>query len=103
VDATVFATSLGAVGAAERDVRDKLQVFLHPLTGGPDGEGWDFGRPLAASDLYAVLEDIDTVDHIGTITLTFDGQTSTERVTVGPNQLLAGGEHTIRMNFGGGN
>jgi hypothetical protein len=103
VDATVFATSLDAVGTAEQAVRDTLKTFLHPLTGGPDGQGWDFGRALAASDLYSVLEDIATVDHIETITLTFDGQTSTERVAVGPNQLLAGGEHTIRMNFGGEN
>ncbi len=101
VEATAFAKSLDKIGEAETAVRQKLAAFLHPLTGGPDGEGWDFGRELAASDLYAALEDINTVDHIGPITLSFGGQTSTDRVTVGPNQLLAGGEHTIRMDAGG--
>jgi predicted phage baseplate assembly protein len=102
VEATVYATSLDAIGEAEDTVRQTLATFLHPLTGGPGGEGWDFGRELAASDLYAVLEDIDTVDHVGTITLGFDGQTSTDRVTVGANQLLAGGEHSFTMDVGAG-
>jgi hypothetical protein len=103
VEATVFAVSLDKIGEAEDAVRQTLKSFLHPLTGGPDANGWDFGRELAASDLYAVLEDLPTVDHIGPITLHFGDQSSTDRVPVGPDQLLAGGEPLITMNAGGGN
>jgi hypothetical protein len=37
---------------------------LHPLTGGPDGSGWDFGRRPQRSDLFALLESIGGVDHV---------------------------------------
>ncbi|HET9531902.1 MAG TPA: baseplate J/gp47 family protein, partial [Blastocatellia bacterium] len=102
VGVTVFAKSLDVVGAAELKVREKLAQFLHPLTGGPAGEGWDFGRDLAASDLYSLLEEIEEVDHIGPLSLRFGETESEEQVEVGPDALLASGPHTIRMMVANG-
>lgn len=97
VTATVFARSLDVVSVAELKVNKKLSEFLHPLTGGPEGEGWDFGRDLAASDLYLLLEDIEEVDHVGSLSLHFGDSESDEFVEVGSDALLAGGTHDIRM------
>lgn len=102
VDVSIFARSLDDVAAAEIETRRKLDQFLHPLSGGPEGEGWDFGRDLAVSDLYSLLEDIPEVDHVGRLTLRFDQQESSERVEVGPNALVASGEHAIRTMVANG-
>lgn len=102
VDVTVFARSFEVVSSAEQSVLKKLDEFLHPLTGGPAGEGWDFGRDLAASDLYSILEDINDVDHVGPLRLLFGGTESVERVEVGANAMIAGGTHKITMSVGVG-
>src|SRR5262249_12896415 len=46
------------------EVRQTVASFLHPLTGGLDGKGWDFGRRPHLSDLYALIEAVPGVDHI---------------------------------------
>ena len=56
--------SLDAAAALEARVLDELARFLHPLTGGLDGRGWSFGRKPHRSDLFALLERIDGVDHV---------------------------------------
>jgi hypothetical protein len=98
VEVTVVAKSVDVVAAAEQSVRQKLEQFLHPLTGGPANEGWDFGRDLAASDLYALLEDIDDVDHIATLRMVFGDSSSEEKVEVDADALVASGTHKINMN-----
>ena len=62
--AKIVPVSFEAVDAVLSDVRTALQRFLHPLTGGPDGSGWDFGRRPHRSDLFALLESIGGVDHV---------------------------------------
>jgi len=98
VEVTVFAKSIDVVASAEQSVRQKLEQFLHPLTGGPANEGWDFGRDLAASDLYALLEDIKDVDHIATLRMVFGDNASEEKVEVDADALVASGTHKISMN-----
>lgn len=95
VEVTVFAASFDVAGTAEHKVTDALEAFLHPLTGGPDGEGWDFGRDLAASDLYLLLESIEEVDHVDSLVLRRDGVEAGESVEVPGDALLAGGSHTV--------
>ncbi|ADG75160.1 Baseplate J family protein [Cellulomonas flavigena DSM 20109] len=33
-----------------------LTTYFDPLSGGPDGDGWPFGRPVQAGEVYAVLQ-----------------------------------------------
>lgn len=99
VEVKAVAKSLDMVANAEQSVRQKLEAFLHPLTGGPTNEGWDFGRDLAASDLYGLLEDIDSVDHVTTLRMVFGDTASDERVEVESDALLASGTHKIEMGF----
>ncbi|MEK7992649.1 MAG: hypothetical protein AAB403_02485 [Planctomycetota bacterium] len=42
----------------------KIRDFLDPLVGGPEGTGWEFGRPLFLSELYKVIEEVPGVDHV---------------------------------------
>jgi hypothetical protein len=47
----------------EEDLRDRLDKFLHPLTGGPRGEGWAFGEPVHLSHVANVIETTQWVDY----------------------------------------
>jgi hypothetical protein len=47
----------------------RLNRFLHPLTGGLDGQGWRFGQRPHASDIYPLLAAIDGLDHIRSLEL----------------------------------
>ena len=102
VETTVFAKSLDLVASAELQVKQQLEEFLHPLRGGPDKEGWEFGRDLAASDLYSLLEAIDDVDHVGPVRLFLGTSPSDEQVVVGPDALIASGPHRITMSVANG-
>jgi hypothetical protein len=46
-----------------------LENFLHPLIGGPDGDGWPFGRDIFVSELYELLEGISGLDYVPDIGL----------------------------------
>ncbi|MEA5418993.1 putative baseplate assembly protein [Spirulina sp. CCNP1310] len=60
----VSITNAGTVKAA---VEAKLQEFLHPLTGGRQGQGWDFGRIPHRSDLFAALEAVPGVSYVSSL------------------------------------
>jgi hypothetical protein len=56
-DDAVDADVLGAATMA-------LQAFLHPLSGGEDGQGWPFGRAVYVSELYRLLDGVSGVDYV---------------------------------------
>jgi hypothetical protein len=67
-----------------------LRRFFHPLTGGPDGQGWPFGRHVYASEVYQVIESVSGVDHVESLSLRKDGAWADPRdeVTVPANNLV---------------
>jgi predicted phage baseplate assembly protein len=48
----------------EAAVLRRLHRFLNPLTGGPKGNGWPFGRDLFLSDVYQSLQGLDGVQFV---------------------------------------
>lgn len=69
VTATVVPQSLEVADGLAQVVRQRLDQFLHPLTGGMAGQGWPFGREPHESDLYGVIEEIDQVAYVQSLTL----------------------------------
>lgn len=96
--AHVIIESLEKAADVEKQAVEALRTFLHPLDGGPESGGWDFGRALAASDVFAVLERIKDVDRVEELELTVAGVTRADGVPVGPNELLACGDVRVRIN-----
>jgi hypothetical protein len=92
----VIPKSIDLAVPLEREVQKKLKEFLHPLTGGPNGKGWDFGRPIRISDIYSLLEYTDGVDHVESLLL----NDSADDVEVGGNQLACSGNHTVNIRLG---
>ena len=105
VATTLRAGEVGSVSALEAAVVRALDAFLHPLTGGEAGDGWAFGELPCLSDLYALLEGVDGVDHVVDLELTFRGADESETVSEGeenPNVaadvLAFGGTHAVAID-----
>jgi hypothetical protein len=93
VSAQIAPVSFEGTEALVESVVTRLQHFLHPLRGGPACNGWAFGRKPHKSDLYALLESIDGVDHVRTLKVTEE-----EMGTVRPDRFLVfSGRHDISL------
>jgi hypothetical protein len=85
-------------GAVEKRARAAIEDFLHPLRGGPDGQGWELGRDLYLSDFATVLERVEGLDYVEEVTLLIDGCIQGERVAVGDDRIVVAGD--IRLKLG---
>ena len=72
VEATIVPADLDEAAAVRGRAVAALDRFLHPLTGGPDGTGWAFGRDVYLSEVCEVLERVDGVDHVEEVRLLAD-------------------------------
>jgi len=50
-------------------VIEALYAFFDPLHGGPERNGWPFGRDVYASEIYAIFEGIDLVEYVDEVNL----------------------------------
>jgi len=103
VEVDVAAAGVGSLSRLEETVRSRVAAFLHPLSGGPDGEGWAFSETPCHSELYGLLEGIDGVDHVEDLVLRFRGSDSTLTVRDGDpipsmstDALVHSGTHEVR-------
>jgi hypothetical protein len=53
IDIKLVADPRADAEAVAHRVRDQLNLYLHPLFGGPNGTGWPFRRTLSLADVYA--------------------------------------------------
>ena len=95
VKAELILESVDLAGPLEKEVRDRLRRFFHPLTGGFDGAGWEFGRDVHISDVYAMLEGVKGVDHLEDLKL----NDKPDDVAVKDHEMVCSGEHEIRLSF----
>jgi predicted phage baseplate assembly protein len=51
------------------ELREAFYQYLNPLTGGPDGIGWPFGRPLYPNDIVALIQQYSQVQYLGAVLL----------------------------------
>jgi hypothetical protein len=80
-----------------------LYRYYDPLTGGPDGDGWPFGRPIHVGEVYAVLQRIDGVEYIedarlfGADPLTGQRGDSVQQLDIAAHSLVFSYEHLLRV------
>jgi hypothetical protein len=94
VMATVVPTSLAVADVLEDRIQTALTQFLHPLTGGAAGHGWEFGDTPHESDFYAVISQVPGVDHIKPLSLQISGL-PVGAARSSPSTLIYSGQHTI--------
>ncbi len=79
----------------QNGVVDAITAFLHPLTGGPEGSGWSFGRGPHGSDFYAIIEGTPGVDWVRWLDVVENadhGEQRRERF------LVCSGDHQITLS-----
>jgi Baseplate J-like protein len=89
VTATLVVSAVADADPAAEAARTALDGYLHPLTGGPDGRGWALGSRPHASDLTAVLAAVAGVDHVGSLSVTYDPQTADPENLLALQRILA--------------
>lgn len=96
VTAQVVPTSPEAADAVRVRLLEALERFLHPLTGGALGKGWPFGRWPHESELYALIEDVDGVDHVSSLVVQMDPPAGEIR----EDSLIHSGPHRVTVVSG---
>jgi len=87
----------------EQEVLARLYQYLNPLSGGPDGKGWPFGRDLFASDVYQCLQGVPNVQFIRSLdmyTARSNGEPfgdSIETLEVVAHGVIASGRHAVEF------
>lgn len=80
----------------QKRIETALNRFFHPLTGGPDGQGWPFGRDVYRSEVLQVIDETPGVDHVLSIEMTAnDNGPQCGNICLGPAGLVAAGQHRI--------
>ncbi len=69
VAAVIVATGTDTGAVAVAQCKQEISRYLHPLTGGDHGQGWEFGRLPHESDLYACLEAIRDLEYVRSLNI----------------------------------
>ncbi|MBW4493634.1 MAG: hypothetical protein KME26_11225 [Oscillatoria princeps RMCB-10] len=69
----IGATLILQEGAGKEEVSKRagemITNFFHPLKGGPEGNGWPFGRSVYLSEVYELLDGVAGVDYVEKVNL----------------------------------
>jgi hypothetical protein len=99
---TVKATVRGHLGVDRQALAGRvtaaLDAFFDPLTGGPDGSGWPFGRDVYRSEVLQVIDGTEGVDHVLSLDLVAEGRPpQCANVCLSPTDLVDPGPHQIEV------
>lgn len=84
-------------------LKEKTKNYLHPLTGGENTTGWDYGRNIYASDIYKLIGNIYEVDHVAKLKLIDINEdiSSTKYLNVQDSELICSAkDHIITIITG---
>jgi len=97
VSATLAPVAGSDPGELESGAVKALNAFLHPLTGGPEGRGWNLGRDVFLSDVAAVLGRLEGLASITDLALLVNGVPQGDRVVIGQLQIVVAGLLQFKM------
>ncbi len=75
--------------------QDTLRRYLHPIVGGEDRRGWEFGVMPHESDLYAVLESVAGLKYVRSLDIRVEEDR--QSLLQSGNFLVSSGEHRIQL------
>ncbi|KOU23318.1 baseplate J family protein [Streptomyces sp. WM6372] len=108
VVATVHAFRGVDTDRVRRQAHDALYRHLDPLTGGADGQGWPFGRPVQTGEVFAVLQRVPGVELVDQVVLhpadplTGKRGDPTDRIDLERPSLVFSFDHRVRVMGDGG-
>jgi len=103
VVATLRARPEADPGAVREVALAALYRLYSPVAGGPDGDGWPFGRPAQYGEVFAALQRLPGVDLVDTVKLypadpvTGVRGEAAQRIDVAPNALVFSYDHQLKV------
>ena len=85
------------------DAERALHRYFEPLQGGPDGDGWPFGRPVQAGEVYAVLQQLAGTEIVEDVKLfaadpiTGRRGEAVQRIDIDKHALVFSFRHQVRV------
>jgi predicted phage baseplate assembly protein len=103
IEARVTARADADTGRLQRELTDRLLRYFHPLTGGEDGQGWEFGRSIFFSETYRQFLNLEGVLRLTADALTtyVDGvrQPGCADVALAEDELVWSDVHRIEVRY----
>lgn len=90
LELTIFLRSDAPPEETLRQVYVALATFFDPMSGGPDGTGWPFGRDIFVSEINAELEKLPLIDFVEEVRMSAPDN---------PQRLLQEGEAVIGVEL----
>ncbi|WOX21463.1 putative baseplate assembly protein [Streptomyces solicathayae] len=94
------------VARVQRTALSALYRHLNPLTGGPGGDGWPFGRAVHSGEVFAVLQQVAGVEAVESVRL-FPADLETrrrgepaDRIALDAGSLVFSYDHQVRVDVG---
>lgn len=104
--AKVVARPRMAVEPLRRQALAALYGWFDPAHGGASGEGWPFGRPVLAGEVYSVLQALPGTEYVDEVLL-FPADPKSgkrgdvaQRIDLEPDALVFGFQHDVRVVAG---
>jgi hypothetical protein len=92
-----------AVGRLQAAALQALYDYFSPISGGPEGKGWPFGRPVQVGEVYSVLQRVHGTELVEDVRLfgadPTNGQRgqATQRLDLEPHALVFSYEHQLMV------
>jgi hypothetical protein len=98
ITASVQARVGANAAAVQNGILAALANFLSPLTGGPAGLGWPFGRSVYRAEILQLIANVPGVDHVNSMTMAAgSGTHQCGDIALCPTFLVASGPHQIQV------
>lgn len=80
---------------------DRLNQYFHPLTGGPDQQGWEPGADVYYSEVVHIVLDVEGVQRIEDLRILVDGQRlgAAESASIADGFLVYSEKHSIEARY----
>jgi len=85
----------------QADALEALFRYFHPISGGPDRNGWPFGRPVHVGEVYSVLQSLRGTELVedarlfGADPVTGQRGQAVQRLVIEPHALVYSYEHQV--------
>jgi predicted phage baseplate assembly protein len=101
VVASVLARSIANPAEVKTLIEQALTTYLHPLTGGADGQGWPLGGDVLYSEVFRQVLSVDGVQSIQDLRIIVDGegQGRCEDAIIPDDFLVYSDGHDIQVAF----
>jgi predicted phage baseplate assembly protein len=103
VEANVIVQRHASAERVRAQIAERLSSYVHPLSGGPEGIGWPFGRDLYLSEVLTIIQSVPGVEFVQDATLyqvdlrTGQARAAGQKISLAQDALLLSYDHRITV------